>query len=217
MNSDVFDRLADRYDAWFDSPRGAAIFQAEVGCVRTLMPADTSGWVEVGVGSGRFADALGVSEGVDPSPTMLSNAADRGIRTVRARAEQLPYPDDCLGGILFVVTLCFVDEPEDCFEEFARTLKPGAALTVGIVPADSHWGRNYREKAEEGHPFYSVARFYTCSEAAELAASAGFRMVEAASALPPGSEAGLPSAEVAAGLKPGWGFAAMRFGLESEG
>ncbi|MCD6118500.1 ATP-binding protein, partial [bacterium] len=74
-----FNSLPDRYDAWFDSPTGKALFTAEVACIRLLKP-DTAGlWLEVGVGSGRFAEKLGVHEGVDPSIAMLKRAVARGI------------------------------------------------------------------------------------------------------------------------------------------
>ena len=110
MSPSVFDTLAERYDAWFDTPRGSAIFVAELACVRKLMPRDTSGWIEVGVGSGRFAAPLGIREGVDPSSPMLQKAAARGIKTIAAEAENLPYASRSLQGILLVVTLCFLRE-----------------------------------------------------------------------------------------------------------
>ena len=74
MSSEAFERYADRYDAWFDELEGSAIFGAEVACLGQLMPADARGWVEVGVGSGRFAVSLHVPEGIDPSPRMLEKA-----------------------------------------------------------------------------------------------------------------------------------------------
>jgi len=64
--SKACDELADRYDAWFDSERGRAVFPAEVECLRRVLPFDLSGWVEVGVGAGRFAEALGIPASVAP-------------------------------------------------------------------------------------------------------------------------------------------------------
>ena len=217
MTRGVFDRLAEHYDAWFDSERGAVLFRAEVQCLERIMPTDRSDWVEVGVGSGRFAQALGVPEGVDPSPSLLEMARARGIRGVEGIAEELPYGEDSLEGILLVVTLCFLDDPERALHEFARVLRPGGRLVMGFVPADSAWGRHYMRKAREGHPFYSVARFCTCSQALDMAAKAGFHMAEAASALPtqPADEpAELPIRD---GIVPEWGFVGLSFVLEGAG
>jgi len=211
MSQAVFDKLAGHYDAWFDSARGAALFSAEVESLKRLMPTDRAGWVEVGVGSGRFAQALGVPEGVDPSLPLLEMAAARGTRTVRGIGQKLPYGDDELEGILLVVTLCFLDDPPRAMQEFARVLRPGGRLLVGFVPADSAWGQEYMRKGKEGHPFYSVARFYTCSEALDIAGAAGFRLLNAASTLPMAPDEELGEIPVSDGIIHGWGFAGMLF------
>ena len=57
----LFDTEADRYDLWFESAEGKAIFEIEQRCLRGLVQTDTGLWPEVGVGSGRFASSLGVS------------------------------------------------------------------------------------------------------------------------------------------------------------
>lgn len=211
MAETVFDKLADHYDAWFDSARGEALFRAEVECLKRLMPADRSGWTEVGVGSGRFAQALGVPEGVDPSLPLLAMAAARGIRTVEGVAEKLPYDDHSVDGILLVVTLCFLRDPHQAMQEFVRVLRPPGRLLVGLVPADSAWGQNYMRKSKEGHPFYSAAQFYACAEVIDIAAAAGFRLLGAASTLPMAPDEELGEMPVADGIIPGWGFAGMLF------
>jgi len=211
MAEAVFDRLADHYDAWFDSERGAALFRAEVECIERLMPVDRSGWVEVGVGSGRFAQALGIPEGVDPSRPLLAMAAARGIKTVEGIAEKLPYDDKSLHGILLVVTLCFLDDPDRAMQECARVLQPRGLLLVGLVPADSAWGQDYMRKGKDGHPFYSIARFYTSSQALDIAGAAGFRLLRAASTLPMAPDEELGEIPVSDGIIPGWGFVGMLF------
>jgi ubiquinone/menaquinone biosynthesis C-methylase UbiE len=211
MSGKVFDRLANRYDAWFETQRGAAIFRAELECLRRLLPRDLAGWVEVGVGTGRFASALGIPEGVDPSLPMLEIAARRGILTRKGSAEHLPCPDASVAGILLVVTLCFVDDPDRTVQESARVLRPGGRLLVGIVRADSPWGAHYRLLGEEGHPFYSAARFYTCRQVRNLAEGAGFRFAGGASTLFSAPGGKLRPQVARPGIVPGSGFVAMRF------
>ena len=54
-----FDDLALEYDAWFDK-EGSLIFFIEVQAFMELLPILPKPWLEVGVGSGRFARALGI-------------------------------------------------------------------------------------------------------------------------------------------------------------
>ena len=216
MNWRVFDAHADRYDAWFDSAEGSKIFEAEVECLDRVLPSDRTDWTEVGAGTGRFAAALGIPKGVEPSAPMLEKAKERGISAEQARAEDLPYEAESVPGILLVVTLCFLDDPESALAECVRVLQPGGRLLVGIVPAESSWGEFYRDKADAGHAFYSVARFYTCRQTTRMARRSGLKFVSAASTLhtPPGEV--VDGTEVRSGAKESSGFAAMLFEKEDK-
>jgi MinD superfamily P-loop ATPase len=207
-----FDAFPGRYDAWFDSPAGKTIFTAEVACIRQLQPEMAGRWLEVGVGSGRFAESLCVQEGIDPSPAMVELAEARGISATAAVAEDLPYPEGTWDGVLLVVTICFLDDPLQALEECRRVLCKGGSLIVGLVPGDSAWGFAYANQGRQGHPFYSVARFYTCSEVISLAERAGLVLDGAASAVlhPPDGDPPVQQDPVA-GIVPGAGFVAMRF------
>jgi ubiquinone/menaquinone biosynthesis C-methylase UbiE len=84
------DHEAARYDAWFDSPQGQVLFRAEVEAIRRLVKGLPGPWLEVGVGTGRFAQALGIPYGVDPAWSVLLLARRRGIHVVQGRGEALP-------------------------------------------------------------------------------------------------------------------------------
>ncbi|MFP4027900.1 MAG: class I SAM-dependent methyltransferase [Candidatus Brocadiia bacterium] len=213
MVYEVFNHQSDRYDAWFESEKGRAVFPAEVECLKRVLPSDLSGWTEIGVGTGRFADALGIPEGVDPSGPMLEKAHERGIRTHESVAEELPYLPDSFDGVLLVVTLCFLDDPERALKEIARVVRPEGQLVIGIVPADSSWGQFYQQKGRKGNPFYSVTRFYSCEESIELAESVGFSCEGGASTLPMGPDDDLSLIPVVDRIDEGFGFVAMSFRL----
>ncbi|NLJ35118.1 MAG: class I SAM-dependent methyltransferase [candidate division WS1 bacterium] len=207
-----FDDLAHKYDTWFDAPEKRPIFETEVNCLHRLLPTAERPWLEIGVGTGRFAEALGFDHGVDPSITALQLARPRGVSTCCGVAEALPYATASCNLLLMVVTLCFLSDPVRAFDECARVLSPTGSLILGLVPADSPWGRLYIEKSKSGHPYYSIAKFYTCQQTTRMAEDAGFTMVAAASCLfdPPDVLVVDPT-HVADGLIADAGFVAMRF------
>jgi len=182
-NVNPFDAEAARYDAWFDTPDGRRILALETACLRELIGEVEGRWLEVGVGTGRFAQALGIREGIDPSEAVLEYASGRGIRTQVGRGEDLPYADDSLDGILMVATLCFLADPVRAFAECRRVLTEAGRLIVGLVPADGPWGQRYVRKGREGHRFYSAAKFYRCDQVIGLAHAAGFILAGARSCL----------------------------------
>ncbi len=211
MKENVFDKLAERYDRWFDSSDGRLLFETEVDCLGPLVDIEGNRWCEIGVGTGRFAQALGIKEGIDPSEAVLEFARKRGIEVVCASAENLPYSDETFDGLLMVVTLCFLDNPIAAFKEAYRVLRNGASLVVGFVPADSSWGRKYIRQAKEGHPFYSSAKFYTVDEVKRIAERTGFIYDGARSCLFSSPEAAIDYDVSIEGIVGGAGFVAIRF------
>ena len=208
----AFDAIAEAYDRWYEAPEGRVIFEAELKCVRSLCQHCQGRWLEVGVGTGRFASSLGVAEGIDPSSRMLEIAARRGIKTYQGRAEALPFPDSTFNGVLLALALCFVADPQQALKECHRALGPKGLLLLGIIPADSPWGREYERKKAEGHPVYAQARFLASSEIVALVESAGFDLQDAASTLfwKP-SEARQPQPRVETGIVSEAGFLGLLF------
>lgn len=206
-----FEDVARDYDRWYDTPEGARVLAEELACLRLVIPEISGRWLEIGVGTGRFASTLGISHGVDPSPSMLSIAASRGIRTQVGVAEDLPCVDHALDGVLMVATLCFVTDVSRVLAECVRVLRPGGTLLIGHIPSDGEWGRQYIRKGSEGHPVYSQARFSTVDELVERATSERFTLVDAASALfwAPGSMDS-DSRSIEHRVVPGAGFVALK-------
>lgn len=183
MATSLFDLQAPRYDAWYDTPRGRQIFAEEIDALRPLLAELPHPWLEVGVGTGRVAMALGVELGVDVAPGALALAAGRGSRAVRARAEQLPFATASVGALLLVLTLCFVRDPAAALREARRVVRPGGGVVLGLVLAEGPWGQHYQRLGEQGHPYYGAAHFSSRGELAGLLAAAGLRPVRVRSAL----------------------------------
>jgi ubiquinone/menaquinone biosynthesis C-methylase UbiE len=183
MPYEVFDKQASEYDAWYDTAVGKAIFAMEVDCFKPLLGRFSRPYLEIGVGSGRFAEAFGIEYGIDPAPTMLQMAKARGVKVTEATGEELPFPDKMFGGILIAFTLCFLDNPQKALREAWRVLQPEGGLVLGLIPRDSPWGKFYADKGKEGHPKYSKARFFSKVEVEYLLEQLGFKMLEYRSTL----------------------------------
>ena len=168
----IFDDNAQDYDAWFDTDRGRELFALELACLNALKP-NNGQWLEVGVGSGRFAAALGVQHGIDPSPKMAALAKNLGIAATVGYGEQLPYTDANFDGVLMVCTVCFVEDLAKVFRECARVIKLGGHVLIGFVPLDSIWGQYHSLRGKSGHTYYAGATFWQQAALLDLAQAAG--------------------------------------------
>lgn len=168
MRSQFFDQVVDEYDAWYDTEVGAALYRAELEALRPLTAESALPRIEVGVGTGRFAAALGIEYGVDPALEPLRIAKSRNVQGVVATGEWLPFRAKAFGSVVFVFTLCFVGDPLRVLREAKRVLRPGGALVLGVVPADGPLGHHYRKLGDEGHRIYSRARFFTRKDLQDL-------------------------------------------------
>jgi ubiquinone/menaquinone biosynthesis C-methylase UbiE len=177
-----FDSLASDYDAWFDQ-EGTLIFASEVEALRQVLPLLPKPWIEVGVGSGRFAQACGIDIGLDPSSKLLRMAGNRGMSVFLGRGEEMPFQGRVFGTAFLVVTLCFLDSPSKTLGELARVLKDGGKVVLGMVLKESPWGQLYQTKKKTGHRFYRYAKFYTYAEVDILLRQTGFSIEKVISTL----------------------------------
>jgi len=177
-----FDDLAAEYDAWFDK-EGSLIFFIEAQAFRALLPSLPRPWLEIGVGSGRFAQALGIDAGIDPSTKLIEIAKSRGINAYIGRGERTLFDDESFGTVFLIVTLCFLDNPLQVLKEANRILVPEGKLVLGLVLKESPWGRFYQAKKIQGHRFYRFATFYSYGEVASLITRAGLTSEKTVSTL----------------------------------
>ncbi len=210
MSRHSFDAHARKYDTWYDTEPGRTLFAMEVDCLRPFIDGDRP-WLEVGVGSGRFARALGTKYGVDPSRPLLEIAKSRGIQVVQGVGEKLPFRSGVLTGVLMALALCFVKDPERVLREAGRVLRPGRRLALGIILKESPWADYYARLGREGHRIYRNARFYSRAEVETMLGRAGFGDLAYRSALtqPPGLTRYPPESPVD-GYRQDAGFTAIK-------
>jgi ubiquinone/menaquinone biosynthesis C-methylase UbiE len=104
--------------------------------------------LDVGFGQGRTAAILVRAGhnviGVDPSPTMVSQATARNRAACRdGRAVlrhgdgvTIPFPDNTADAALTVHTIYFMPDPAATIADIARVLKPGATLAIACRTLD---------------------------------------------------------------------------------
>jgi ubiquinone/menaquinone biosynthesis C-methylase UbiE len=166
----VFDENASRYDQWFQENRH--VYQSELLTLSQMLPAGADS-LEIGVGSGRFADPLSVEFGIEPSEEMAGLARRRGIKVVSGVAEALPFRDSVFDCVLMVTTICFVDDIQIAFREAMRVLRSGGHFVVGFVDQDSPVGILYQRNRDKS-VFYRLATFYSVKEVISCLRKTGF-------------------------------------------
>mgnify|MGYP001119100561 CR=1 FL=1 len=179
----VFDVFAERYDAWYEKPFGKSAFNLEKACTASLCKNLRQPSLEIGVGTGRFAEALKIEYGIDSSVGVLRFATKRGITVVRGKGEKLSFPNKCFGAVFIIVTLCFVDKPVKVLEEASRVLRDDGCIILGLILRESPWANFYARKGSAGNIFYKVARFYSLNELEVMLQKTNLRITEASSTI----------------------------------
>ncbi|MCD6121619.1 MAG: methyltransferase domain-containing protein [Spirochaetales bacterium] len=176
-----FNEHLNEYELWFKDNPG--YYRSELEAVRHFIP-DPHGFAELGVGSGLFAEPLGIKKGIEPSAKMAEAARKRGIDVIDGTGENIPLKDSSTEGILMVTTICFLDDTEKSIKEIYRVLKKGGRLVIGFVDRDSPIGRVYMQIKEKS-VFYRDAVFYTTEEVIRYVKEAGFGNIETVQTLFP--------------------------------
>ncbi|MER3437397.1 MAG: ubiquinone biosynthesis protein UbiE [Chloroflexota bacterium] len=185
MAAPVFESLARRYDAWYETPVGAWADRLESEAILRLLALQPGErLLDLGTGTGRYAVAAAARGarvvGVDASRAMLSVARERfhassqPIWLVRADLARLPFPDETFDAAVAVTSLCFVADPLAVLREARRVLRPGGRLVLGELNRWSLWAALRRLKGIVRPTVYRAARFHGIGELQRLLRSAGF-------------------------------------------
>ncbi len=178
--ANAFDRQAAAYDRWFEEN---PLYLAELACLRRFQEKWPAPRLEIGVGPGRFAQALGIRFGVDLAVAPLRLARGRGVLACRAAGEALPFAARSFATVALLFTWCFLAEPALVLAEARRVLRPAGVLALAIIPPFGPAGRHVRQRRTAGHPLYRHAQLQEPQAVLALIAESGFAVEEVRSVL----------------------------------
>ena len=176
IQSDIFNSHVEEYEAWYEKHNNA--YLSEVAAIKEQfqkLPENLRG-IEVGLGTGRFSEPLGIKEGIEPAMEMAKIAINRNIEIMKGFAEHLPYAALQFDFVLFV-TICHLDNAKEAFAEAHRVLKNGGSVIVGFLDKDQSVAKQYEDKRGRS-TFFKQAIFYGVDRVEELLKEAGFRNFE---------------------------------------
>ena len=176
FKTEVFDKYVEDYNAWYD--KYPEVYQSELTILKEQfkkLPENIRG-IEVGIGTGRFAEPLGIKEGIEPSEEMAEKAVRRNIEVLKGYAEHLPYGDLQFDFVLFV-TICHLDNIKLAIEQAHRVLKHKGSIIIGFLDSEQAIAKEYKERKEHS-TFFRKARFYEVDDIKNTLEKAGFKNLE---------------------------------------
>lgn len=182
ITGNPFEENAVAYDRWYDE--NSQMLKSEIAAVSSLFHLAETEYrhrtgmenlkgLEIGVGSGRFAAALGIGTGIDPSPAMLEIAAKHGINVCLGKGEALPFAANRFDYTAFFTSVCFLDDPVRSFMEAERVTKSSGFLLCSFLDRESPAGKVLQEHKSED-PYYKDAVFHSGTELLGMLTQTGF-------------------------------------------
>jgi len=157
------------YDAWYHTPRGRWIGEVEYRLLhRMLAPVPGATLLDVGCGTGRFAQDAGLRvTGLDPDRDGLAYArahASPNEVYIAGDARELPFPDASFDFVVSITALCFIQDQRRALQEILRVTRKRFAL--GLLNRHSTL---YRQKGRGGGTgAYRGAHWHTIGEIHDL-------------------------------------------------
>jgi ubiquinone/menaquinone biosynthesis C-methylase UbiE len=162
-----FEENWKEYDSWYEEHQKE--YYDQIGFIRKVLPGGKG--LEIGVGTGRFASALGIQYGIDIVPAMVEMSRRRGVNAIVADAYDLPFGEKSFDYSLNMVTICFLENPEKALLEAKRV---SSKVISVILDRNSEY---VREISSRPRGFYRYARFYSRDELYEVYRKCGFQKI----------------------------------------
>lgn len=178
----------EAYDAWYQTPRGRWIGDAEWSLLQAMLRPDADGTaLDVGCGTGHFTRRLarclsGRVVGIDPDEAALQFARTRAVRGEEyrnARGEALPFAHGEFDYSLSVAALCFIPDERAAVREMLRVTRKRFA--IGLLNRHSLLWRAKGRGGGSGA--YRGAHWHTPAEALALLQGLPVRNLQLRSAI----------------------------------
>jgi ubiquinone/menaquinone biosynthesis C-methylase UbiE len=166
--STIFNEHYEQYDEWYEKNKCA--YLSELEAIKKVLPKRGRG-LEIGVGTGRFAQPLGIAIGIDPAKNMVEIAGQRGVDVLVGYGESLPFKNTTFDYVAIIITLCFVKNSLKVLKETRRVLKKHGKVIICIIDKNSFLGKYYQKRKSI---FYHKAHFFSAEELTELLKTMGF-------------------------------------------
>lgn len=126
---------AEKYEAWYHTPRGNWIANREFRLMSAMMQAKPDSHIlDVGCGTGyfsrRFVDMGYRVTGIDPNGAWLDFARELNPRIAYQEADAclLPFENESFDYVAAITSLCFIPKPEQALSEMWRVSRRGVFL-----------------------------------------------------------------------------------------
>lgn len=172
----LFNENVKEYEEWYKKYH--EVFLSEVSAIKeqlNKLPENIKG-VEIGVGTGKFAEQLGIKEGVEPSAKMAALATKRGVEIINGTAENIPFKALNFDFVLFV-TICHLDNIKAALKEAHRVLKQNGSVIIGFIDANQQIAKDYEANRKKS-TFFKHATFYSVDRIQLLLKESGFKNLE---------------------------------------
>ncbi len=172
MKENPFELHTNEYEEWFKENK--ILFESELLALERVIPNNKKG-IEIGIGSGIFAERLGIEFGIDPSESMLKRAKERGLTVINGIAESLPYDDNSFDFTAFITSLCFIENPVEAMKEAYRITKRDGYIIIAFIDKESLLGEKIMKNKDKSK-FYKPANFHSFKEIKSIMESANFNL-----------------------------------------
>lgn len=162
MNS--FDYTATKYEQWFQ--KNHELFKSELKAIQDLIEENLGEALEIGVGTGVFAEALNIKEGIEPSKEMAKYALARGINVTISGIEE--FKTEKKYNSIFMITVDpFIKNLERVFKKIHNMLTNSGCIYLVILDRETSLGKTY-DKNKENDENYKYANFHSFVEVKKM-------------------------------------------------
>jgi SAM-dependent methyltransferase len=166
---EIFEQAANRYEAWYATPRGQRADHAERALLEWLLASfpTAQSVLEVGCGTGHFTEWLASKGlkviGLERAPAMLAELHQRvpELPVILGDAHRLPVRTGAVDVVVFVTVIEFLEAPQVALTEAVRVARQGIMLLVlnrwSLGGLSRRWGPQVRRSLLGQARDYSLA------------------------------------------------------------